>query len=161
MYKHSHTLTHRQPEKYPRRRPLELRCIHTSELLSIHWRMVHTSMLRCIDHPYIRGSIVHTSEDGPYQNPYIGGWSIDRNSDVWTIQTSELLSIHWSAIHISELRCSNMYSNVWLRLYDPERVPFSGSDYSKNISDPHLILLICGEIAQMVKWWTVEWEVPG
>ena len=36
--------------------------------------MVHTSELRCMDHPYIAGSIVHTSEDGQYLSIH---WSSD------------------------------------------------------------------------------------
>ena len=167
MYKHSHTLTHRQPEKYPNWRPSELRCIHTSELLSIHRKMVHTSMLRCIDHPYIGGSIiVHTSEDGPYQNPYIGGWSIHWNSDVWTIQTSELLSIHQSAIHY---RSSNVRTFQRMATFIRSRkiTPLLKESHLVAVTIQKILVictLFCGYVemqAQMVKQWTVEWEVPG
>ena len=106
--------------------------------------------------------------------PYIGGWPTHQCSDVLTIHISEVvLSIHQRIVHtrIHTLEAgpyigTQMYgpsihrsycpyirigapmfehSNVWLRLYDPERVPFSGSDYSKNISDLHFILWICGD----------------
>ena len=55
------------------------------------------------------------------------GWSMHRNSDVWTL---ELLSIHWRMVHTKELRFSNMHY-VWLRLYTPL---FCLSLHSKKIS---------------------------
>ena len=46
---------------------------------------------------------IHTEE------PYNGS-SIHQS-----VHTSEVLSIHGRMVHTSELRCSNMHSDVWLR----------------------------------------------
>ena len=103
-YKRSHKSVHWQTEKHPHWHPSEgtSAAIHQSSdvwsLWTILWCMdwfIHT--WEC---PFIRIPMYGFK-------PYIGEWSIHRRM-----------------AHTSELRCSDMHSNVWLGLYPPDKDQF-------------------------------------
>ena len=140
-YKRRHTLAHRQPEKHPCRHPSEgnsvtihpsshVWTIHTSVSLSIHRRMVHTSELWFMDHPFI-----HTSEAGPY----IRGLSIHRSSDVRscipTYGYFYTIPYLWSPANRKKKKDEKMFIQIWVEIWKP-RTACVGAKSASQITSP-------------------------